>query len=161
MIRLISAIAAAALLGHAPGEGARGLANDVARLYVYIQDDTPARSWSPIYCDSKVVAKLKRGRFFALDVAPGRHMVSGENGVPVFVDAGAGEDSFVSLGWRTGDTGGPLLPAWQIIGPDAAEREMKDLKYVDADEVISSSVSEKDPRGPPSLRRRKSPDNNR
>jgi len=157
MIRAITAIAAAALLMGPLSDGARGPAKDLARIYVYIQTDTPARSWSPIYCDRALVAKLKRGRFFALDVAPGRHMLSGQQDVPVLVDARAGEESFVSLGWRSGDTGGALLPAWHVVDPDAAEREMKYLKYVDADEIISSSVSKKDPRPPPGLRRRNIP----
>jgi hypothetical protein len=127
---------------------------ELARIYVYIQTDTPARSWFPVLCDRTAVAKLKRGRFFAVEVAPGRHMLSDEKGVPVFVDAEPGEEAFVRLGWRTGDVGGPVLPVWQVVPPDTARRDMIYLVYIDGSKVLSDSVSKSDPRGPPQLNRR-------
>ena len=34
-------------------------AEELARIYVYAQQETPARTWRPISCDGTVVAKLK------------------------------------------------------------------------------------------------------
>jgi hypothetical protein len=70
-----------------------------ARIYVYVQAETPARSWFPILCDGTMVAKLKRGRFFAINVAPGRHLLGAKESLPVFVTAESGEDSFVRVEW--------------------------------------------------------------
>jgi len=125
-----------------------------ARIYVYVQTETPARSWFPVWCDKAVVAKVKRGRFFALNVAPGRHMIREEKGVPVFIDVGSGDESFVRLEWRNGDTGGPALPIWQAVPPSEARQDMTCLTYIDADKALSKSVPEQDPRGPPQLERR-------
>lgn len=94
-------------------------AQDLARIYVYAQQETPARS-RPISCDGTVVAKLKRGKFFAVTVTPGRHTLSDEKGVPVVVKARSGKDSFVRLEWLNGDAGGPSLPVLQVFaGPSA------------------------------------------
>ena len=103
--------------GHAQSQG-------LARIYVYVQTETPARSWFQVWCDKAVVAKLKRGRFFEVDVAPGRHTISDEKGVPVSVDAHSDKDSFVRLEWRNGDVGGPALPVWQVVSPSAARLDM-------------------------------------
>lgn len=133
-------------------------AEGLARIYVYVQMDTPARSWFPVSCDKAVVAKLKRGRFFAVNVAPGRHMVSDEKGVPVFVDARSGEEPFVRLEWRNGDVGGPALPVWQVVPPSAARGDLIYLTYIEADKVLSRSVPKADPRKPPKLERRSDTD---
>src|SRR5438876_12073367 len=131
---------------------------DLARIYVYVPMEAAARSWFPISCDSTVVAKLKRGRFFAVNVAPGRHMLSDEKGVPVSVDARSGEESFVRVDWRM-EVGGPAISVLQVVPPSAARSEMIYLTYIDASKVHSKSVSKKDPREPPRLLRRGGPNN--
>jgi hypothetical protein len=73
------------------------LAADSARVYVYARWETPARSWLPISCDGEVVAKLKQGTLFAIDVTPGRHNLGSDRGVPVFVDVRSGDEVFVRL----------------------------------------------------------------
>ena len=125
-----------------------------ARIYVYVQSETPARSWFPIFCDSSAVAKLKRGRFFAIDVRPGRHMVGAKESVPVFVDAESGKEYFVRVEWSNGEAGGPAVPVWEVVPRDTASRDMIYLAYIDADEALSSSVPKTDPRGAPRLARR-------
>src|SRR5258708_1052166 len=75
-------------------------AGDRARIYVYARRDTAARSWLPISCGNAVVAELKQGAFFAINVAPGRYTLSIENGIPVSLDARPDEESFIRLDWN-------------------------------------------------------------
>ena len=149
MIRAISGLAAACLV-LAPFAKAQG----PARIYVYVQTETPARSWFPVWCDNTAVAKVKRGRFFAVNVSPGRHMLSGEKGVPVFVEVPSGGEAFVHLDWTYGDMGGPAIPVWRLASPTEAEPALMYLMYIDTDKILSKSVSKEDPRSPPQLKRR-------
>ncbi len=141
------AIIALVTLMPLPSAGAKGL----ARIYVYAQLETPAGSWIPISCDGTVVAKLKRGRFFAVNVAPGRHMLSDEKGVPVFVGARSGEESFVRFDWHI-EVDKPVISVLQVVPPPQARNEMRYLVYIDAGKVLSRSVSKADPREPPQPR---------
>jgi len=130
------------------------VAESPARIYVYVVPmETHARSWFPITCDGTVVARVKRGRFFAINVAPGRHLLSDEKGVPVSVDARSGEDLYVTLGWRV-EVGGPAISVLQVVVPAVGSRDIIDLTYVDADKVLSQSVPKTDPRPAPHLMRR-------
>ena len=132
-------------------------AEQLARIYVYVQQETPARSWFPVSCDGVVVAEIKRGRFFAINVAPGRHMVSEEKGVPVFVEARAGRDSFVRLEWHI-EVGQSAIPVWETVARSGAHDDMLSLTYIDAGRALSKSVPKRDPRGPPRLSRRQEAD---
>ena len=144
-------IAIIPLLALTLGRPAR--AEERARIYVYVQQETPARSWFPVSCDGIMVAEIKRGRFFAINVGPGRHMLSEETGVPTFVDARSGRDSFIRLNWHI-EVGQSAIPVWEIVAPSSARRDMLDLTYIDVGTVLSKSVPKKDPRGPPLLTRR-------
>jgi hypothetical protein len=126
---------------------------ELVRIYVYVQQETPARSWFPVSCDGAVVAEIKRGRFFAVNVAPGRHMLSEEKGVPTFVDARSGRDSFIRLNWHI-EVGQRPIPVWEIVDAASAYGDMLTLTYIDAAKALSKSVPKKDPRGPPRLTRR-------
>ncbi len=57
-----------------------------ARIYLYAERPTAARSWLAVSCDGAVAAELKQGMIFAIDVSPGRHALSTEAGVPAPVD---------------------------------------------------------------------------
>ncbi len=70
-IRKNAAIVVACGLLLVPSSGAEAL----TQVYVYVQQETPARSWFPVWFDGVVVAKIKRGRFFVINAAPGRHTV--------------------------------------------------------------------------------------
>lgn len=131
----------------------------LARIYVYEQMETPASSWIPISCDGIIVAKLKRGKLFAVNVAPGRHMVSDEKGIPVFVDVRSGEESFVRLDWHI-EVDKPVISVLQLVAPPQARNEMKYLVYIDAGKVLSRSVPKRDPReiSQPHLMRRSGTD---
>jgi len=80
-------------------------------------------------------------------------MLSDENGVPVFVDARPGEESFVRLNWHI-EVGKPAIPVWEVVPLSVARRDMIYLMYIDAGKVLSRSVPKRDPRGPPHLTRR-------
>lgn len=129
-----------------------------AEVFVYVQHYTPARFWFPVRFDGVVVAKIERGRFFVIDASPGRHMVSGKNGVPVFVDARPGKKVFVRLEWINGVLGGPALPAWEVADRATAHNDLLLLAYIDADKAISKSVPKTDPRKRPLLRHRRGRD---
>jgi hypothetical protein len=89
--------------------------------------------------------------FFAINVPAGRHTLSTETGVPVFVDVRSGEDVFVRLDWSY-EVGRPAIPVLNAVGPSQAQKEMKYLSYIDAKKVFASSVPKTDPREPTKLR---------
>jgi hypothetical protein len=132
-------------------------AEDLARIYVYVQMEAPQRSWFPIWCDGTEIAEIKQGRFFAVTIAPGRHILSDEKGVPVAVVAGPGTELFVRLDWRM-QVGGPPISVLQVVPGSTARGDMTYLRYIDADKVLSKLVPKKDPRQPPHLMRRSKAD---
>lgn len=127
---------------------------NAARIYVYAQFETPARSWLLVSCDNDGVAQLKRGMFFAIDATPGRHVLSiGDKGVPAAIELHAGEELFVRLDWHY-ERDAPPVPALHTVPHDVAHKEMLNLKYIDADRILSASVPKADPRGRPQLKPR-------
>jgi len=123
------------------------LAEDSARIYVYAQRDTAARSWRSISCNGVVVAELKRGTFFAINVEPGRYTLLVEQGVPLTVDVRSGEESFVRLDWSYGIDRSPI-PVLSKIYDAGAQREMRYLSYVAPKRVHSNQVPKTDPGEP-------------
>ena len=126
-------------------------AEDPGRIYVYAQRLTAARSWLPISCGGAVVAELKRGMLFAINALPSRYTLNTESGVPAFVDVRSGEESVVRLDWNF-EVGRPAVPELHAVRPDQGRKEMKFLSYINANKVLSSSVSKTDPREPQQLR---------
>jgi hypothetical protein len=122
-----------------------------ARIYVYAQRLTDARAWLPISCGGAVMAQLKRGTFFAINVTPGRYTLSIENGLPAFIDVRAGEESFVRLDWDIG-IDRPAIPVLGGVNAAQARKEMKYLSYIKANRVLSSLVPKTDPTETPPLR---------
>jgi len=131
-------------------------AEDLARIYVYAQFDSAASSWLAVSCDNAVVAKVKRGRFFAVDVAPGRHVLSIWKAVPVVVEVRAGQEDFVRLDWHY-EVFEPSIPVLHAVQPDQAHTEMLNLAYIDGNKAVSKSVPKADPRRPPQLKLRTNP----
>jgi hypothetical protein len=118
---------------------------DSARIFVYAQRESAARSWRPILCDGVLVAKLKRGSFFAINVPPGRHALSIVKGVGTFVAAAAGNDSFVRLDAQI-EIGRPPTLVMGKVDPAVARQEMRFVLYIEPKQVLSPSVSTSDPR---------------
>ncbi|HZQ54163.1 MAG TPA: hypothetical protein VFB14_18315 [Bryobacteraceae bacterium] len=108
-----------------------GRPQDLGRIYVYAERETAARSWRPISCDGAVVAKIKRGTFFAVNVKPGRHVLSYGNGVPAFVDVATGQETFLRLDYQV-EIGEPATQVLSKINPDLARKEMRFVIYIDA-----------------------------
>jgi hypothetical protein len=131
------------------------LAEDSTRIYVYAQRDTAARSWMAISCGSAVVAELKQGTFFAIDVAPGAYTLFVDKGIPLSIDAHPGDESFVRLDWDYG-IDRPPIPVLAKVRQSEARKEMKFLSYIGTKRVHSSLVPKTDPSPPvqPQLRRR-------
>ena len=129
-------------------------AEDSARIYVYSRSETLGSSQYLISCDGEGVAKLDRGVFFALDVTPGRHILdTGEEGVPAFVDLRPSEGVFVRLAWVL-ERGGPAITFLHAVEPALARKELLQLRYIDANMVLSELVLKEDPRQPPQLKTR-------
>jgi hypothetical protein len=122
-------------------------ADNPTRIYVFAAWELPVRSWVPILCDGRVVAKIKRGRFFAINVAPGQHILSEQDGVPAFVDAHSGEDAYVQLQQHVEDSssGESVIPMFQIVAANEARKQIIHLAYIGADKVYAPSVSKEDP----------------
>jgi D-alanyl-D-alanine dipeptidase len=117
------------------------------RIYIYARRSTDARSWLPVASDDVVLAKIKRGFFFAFDAPPGRHTLSIERGVPATVDVRSGVDSYVRLDWVIED-GQPPVPALSAVAQPYAQDEMRFLSYVDGRHIAAASVLRADPRPP-------------
>lgn len=121
------------------------MAEDPARIYVYSRRETAAHSFLSISCDSEVVAEVKQGLFFAVNVSPGRHVVLVDGGLPLFVEVVSGQESFVRLDWNYGISRPPIAILSQV-NPLDAQREMRYLGYIPVKRVRSKTVSETDPR---------------
>ena len=80
--------------------GPRAWAAGEGRVYIYAQRLTAARSWLPIWAGNTVAAELKQGKFFAINLAPGRYTFHPDRGVPVTVDVHRDEDLYLRLDWN-------------------------------------------------------------
>ena len=145
------------ILGFATGEGAEHL----TEIFVYASWEYPARSWVPVSCDGILVAKVKRGRFFAINVGTGKHALTQNDGIPLIVNTHPSQPLFVHLGQEVSDepSGKVVLPVLLAVDPEEARKEMIHLVYVDSDKLYSSAVSRQDPTqpSPPRLKQRGSP----
>lgn len=66
--------------------------------------------WVDIACDEETVAKVKAGRFFVMNLPPGRHALSAREGIPVFMETRSGEKSFLRLGQQIDGQTAMLVP---------------------------------------------------
>ena len=124
----------------------------LGRIYVYANWESSERRWVEIACDDEIVAKVKAGRFFVINLPPGRHAVSEREGIPVFIKVHSGEQSFVRLDREV--DGQTVMPVLTQMGSTEAGKEMVRLAYIDAAKVVSNSVPKQDPRDllPPRLK---------
>jgi hypothetical protein len=132
---------------------------DGARIYVYAQRLTEARSWLAISVGQTRVAQITRGTFFAVDVPPGQHSVSLENGVPAILRASPGGECYVRLDWSLHINRRPV-PALSVVPHEQARREIRFLTYIEGRRIVSPAVLRADPRTTEDarLKRRGEPD---
>jgi len=116
----------------------------IGQIYVYAHWESPERRWVEIACDAEIVAKVKAGRFFVIDLPPGRHVVSEREGIPAFVEVRSGEPSFVRLDREV--DGQTVMPVLVNMSATEASKEISHLAYIDAAKALSNSVPRKDPR---------------
>ena len=102
------------------------LAAGSGRIFIYAQRSTAAHSWLTITCDDTVLAKIRRGFFFAFDVPPGRHTLSVEHGVPAIIDVRSNVESYVRLDWEM-EVGRAPVPVLSTVAPPSARAEMRFL----------------------------------
>lgn len=133
-------------------------AQEPGRVYVFAPSHSEASAWIAVSCDGVQVAELKRGRFFAMSIPPGRHTFMANESVPVAIQAVAGQDVFLRLNWHH-TLGLPPIPMLGAIPAEKAKREMRFLNYIDAKKIHSPLVEKKAPRPevPMELRRRETP----
>jgi hypothetical protein len=131
-------------------------ADDLSRVFVYSQRETPARSWMTVLCDGERIADVRRGFFFIVNVRPGRHSLSLADGVPVSVEVRSGGEVFVRIDWSH-DVRRQPIPVFNSVVEERAKREMRFLSYVEAKRIHSTAVAGADPRPPdnPQLKTRK------
>jgi hypothetical protein len=120
-------------------------AEDSARVFVYSQTETPARSWTTVFCDGKAIAEVKRGFFFALNLHEGRYALSLTDGVPISVEVSPATETFVRINWSHDVRGSPI-PVLSRVEQERAKREMRFLSYIDTKRIHSTAVSRVDPR---------------
>lgn len=116
----------------------------LGEIYVYANWESPQRKWVDIACDDKIVAQVKAGRFFVINVPPGRHALTERDGIPAFIDLHSGEKSYVRLDREV--DGQTVMPVLTRMSPAEAEKEMVHLAYIDPAKAFSNSVPEEDPR---------------
>ena len=120
-------------------------ADDLSRAFVYAQRETPARSWMPIGCDGQNIAEVKRGFFFSMNLRPGRHLLSLEDGVPISIDVRPAVETYVRVDWNYDVRRSPI-PVLSSVTEERAKKEMRFLSYVETKRIHSPTVSNADPR---------------
>lgn len=117
------------------------------RIYVYADWDSPLHSWISVYCDGTLMAKVKRGKFLAINTTPGRHTLEVGEGVPVFVDVSVGKEVFATVGHvvQLTETGKLDIPVISVVSGQEAQLKIIHLVYIDAREMYSPAVSRTDP----------------
>jgi hypothetical protein len=116
-------------------------------IYVYADPHAAVSSWQPVSCDGGVVAKIKKGTFFALTMASGRHTCAIADGTPTFVVVDPHRDIFLRVEEYV-VVGEPRVLLLSRVAPDLARKEMRWLPYIPVKKVLASNVSVADPRTP-------------
>jgi hypothetical protein len=116
----------------------------LGQIYVYANWELPEHKWVEIVRDDETVAKVKAGRFFVINVPPGRHAVSARDGIPVFVEVRSDEKSFLRLDREV--DGQTVMLVLTKMNSIEAGKEIVHLTYIDASKALSNSVLKEDPR---------------
>ncbi|BDC52903.1 hypothetical protein F183_A52180 [Bryobacterales bacterium F-183] len=114
-------------------------------VFMYAQRDTPARSWLTVFCNDTPVAKIKKGRFFALALPAGSYTLGIGQGVPYPLTVQSARDQYIRVEWHH-HMGRAPIPALSEVREEVARKEMRFLSYVEAKQIESQRVPPQDPR---------------
>lgn len=133
-------------------------AQDSAKVFVYCPWEAPRHARLTISMDDAPMAEIQSGRFFVINVKPGKHVLMAGEGVPLAIDPKASQELFVLLARdiAVGPSGQSDVPMLAVIAPEQARHEMVNLVYIASKKILSDSVSEQDPsvQEKPKLKRR-------
>jgi hypothetical protein len=118
-----------------------------ARIYIYARRGSPATKWIAISSNGGPVAEVREGRYFRIDVPPGRYTLAPADGTPLVIEAVARTKSYVRLDWNY-VMGRAPLPLLSTVAEGPARLEMRYLTYIDAKHVRSGAVPKRDPDPP-------------
>lgn len=123
-----------------------GNTRDPFRFAGYADLHAAASTWQPVSCDGVIVAKIKRGNFFALIAASWRHACAIDNATPAFVTVKPNEDVFLRVDEHD-IIGEPRILILSSVPPDLARKDIRWLPYIPA-KILTSTVNPADPRAP-------------
>lgn len=133
-------------------------AQDSAKIVVYLPWDSPQRGRLMIFCDGTRMAEVQAGRFFVINVEPGRHVLVAGDGIPTTVDVRAKGESFVRVARETeiGPSSKTSISVLEALYLEQARLDMINLVYVSPKKIFSTSVNQEDPflQQPPKLKTR-------
>jgi hypothetical protein len=106
-----------------------------ATVYVYRYKQFVGSALSPsVYCDETELARMDNGKFFAVKLAPGKHVFrSNDKQAGIDVDLKGGQDYYIRVELATGfmKGHGRLVS----VAPEQGTYEIKNLKPLGADKV--------------------------
>jgi len=114
------------------------------QVYVYADWDLPEHRWLDVACDEEIVAKVKAGRFFVMNLPSGRHTIAVRDGIPIFIEVRSAERSFLRLGRQV--DGQTVMLVLSKMDSTEANKEMVNQAYIDASKALANSVPKEDPR---------------
>ncbi|MGE5112448.1 MAG: hypothetical protein ACM3JB_16405 [Acidobacteriaceae bacterium] len=122
-------------------------AESTTRIYVFADWDSPQHAWIPIYCDGALVAKVKAGKFLAIEVPPGQHTLLAGDGVPLPFEIFPGKDVFVAVQYhmRLYPSSKSTIPVLAIFPESEARIKIVHLVYIETKQMHSPLVSRQDP----------------
>lgn len=114
--------------------------SDKALIYVYRYKQFAGSALEPsVFCDDVQLARMDNGRYFVAGVDPGRHTVrSNDKQAGVEFDAKAGQKYYIRVEIATGFLKGHGRIT--MVTPEQAEYEVRKLKPLDANKIVSEEI---------------------
>lgn len=121
-------------------------AEDSVRIFVYADRDSAQKSCVPVYLDGVLIAEIKLGKFLAINVSPGQHILIAGEGAPEPVTAKKSEEFFVRLEQHFESASGKTtMLALSAKTRSQGRTEIGHLVYLDPGKIYSKLVSREDP----------------
>lgn len=119
----------------------QGPASDKVNVYVYRERRFYGSGLEPsVYCDGAQVARMDNGRFFVMQIPPGKHVIrSSDKKHEVSLDFKTGQTYYIRIDLHTGTWRGNGRPIFVI--PEQAQEELKkNLTYIGQDKVVDKNL---------------------